>query len=61
MGSSSERDAVAGQDTDLLRPDEGADPIELTVFPAILVLATLVGIVPGLTAYRTDVADALAH
>lgn len=37
------------------------DPIELTVFPAILVLATLVGIVPGLTAYQTDVADALAH
>lgn len=37
------------------------DWLELTVFPAILILATLVGIVPALTAYRTDVADALAH
>jgi putative ABC transport system permease protein len=35
--------------------------MELTVFPAILLLASLVGIVPGLTAYRTDVAEALSH
>lgn len=37
------------------------DPIEFTVLPAIIALAALVGIVPALTAYRTDVADALAH
>ena len=37
------------------------EPIELTVLPALIVLASLVGIVPGLTAYRTDVAKALAE
>lgn len=34
---------------------------ELTVLPLLIVLASLVGIVPGLTAYRTDVAKALAE
>jgi putative ABC transport system permease protein len=37
------------------------EPIELTVLPALIVLASLVGIIPGLTAYRTDVAKALAE
>lgn len=32
---------------------------ELYIIPAMLVIAALVGFLPGLTAYRTDVADAL--
>ncbi|MEO1996892.1 MAG: ABC transporter permease, partial [Planctomycetaceae bacterium] len=35
------------------------EPIELYLFPALAILASLVGFIPGLTAYRTDVADAL--
>ncbi|MBL4886715.1 MAG: ABC transporter permease, partial [Planctomycetaceae bacterium] len=35
------------------------DPQELIVIPAMIVLASLVGFIPGLTAYRTDVADNL--
>lgn len=37
------------------------DPLELIVLPALIALASLVGIVPGLTAYRTDVAKTLAE
>lgn len=33
---------------------------ELAIFPVLLALAVIVGILPGLTAYRTDVASALA-
>ena len=33
---------------------------ELLLLPALLLLATLVGILPGLTAYRTDVAESLS-
>ena len=33
---------------------------ELVLLPALLLLATLVGILPGLTAYRTDVAESLS-
>jgi putative ABC transport system permease protein len=35
------------------------EPAELILVPALLLLATLVGFLPGLTAYRTDVAEAL--
>lgn len=35
------------------------DPYELILFPVLLALGSLVGLLPGLTAYRTDVADAL--
>jgi len=35
------------------------DPYELVLFPVLLLLGSLVGLLPGLTAYRTDVADAL--
>ena len=35
--------------------------IELVLIPALIVLASLVGMVPGMTAYRTDVAKALAN
>lgn len=34
--------------------------VELTIFPVLIVLAIIVGILPGLTAYRTDVASALS-
>jgi putative ABC transport system permease protein len=36
------------------------DPWELIVIPATIALAGLVGILPGITAYRTDVAGALS-
>jgi len=35
------------------------DVWELVLFPVLLGMATLVGFLPGLTAYRTDVADSL--
>jgi putative ABC transport system permease protein len=34
---------------------------ELIILPALVLLATIVGLVPGLTAYRTDVARGLAE
>ena len=37
------------------------EPIELVLFPVLIVLASLIGFLPGLTAYRTDVADALSN
>jgi putative ABC transport system permease protein len=36
------------------------EPIELVIIPAMIVLASIVGFLPGLTAYRTDVAEALS-
>jgi putative ABC transport system permease protein len=36
-------------------------PFELVLFPVLLVLAVLIGFLPGMTAYRTDVARALAE
>jgi putative ABC transport system permease protein len=36
------------------------EPIELVLLPVLIVLASIVGFVPGMTAYRTDVAKALA-
>ena len=36
------------------------DPWELVLFPGLMVMATLVGLLPGLTAYRTDVAESLS-
>ena len=35
------------------------EPLELVLFPLLIVLASLVGFVPGMTAYRTDVAETL--
>jgi len=37
------------------------DIYELVLIPALVVLASLVGMVPGMTAYRTDVAKSLAN
>jgi putative ABC transport system permease protein len=36
------------------------DVMELVLFPILIGMATLVGFLPGLTAYRTDVADSLS-
>jgi putative ABC transport system permease protein len=36
------------------------EQIEFVLLPALIALASLIGIVPGLSAYRTDVARALA-
>lgn len=36
------------------------ETMELMLFPALAVLAILVGVLPGMTAYRTDVAEALS-
>ncbi len=36
------------------------DPQELIIIPAMIILASLVGFIPGLTAYRTDVAENLS-
>lgn len=34
-------------------------PYEFFLFPVLLLLAALVGFIPAMTAYRTNVADAL--
>jgi putative ABC transport system permease protein len=36
------------------------EPLELSLIPALIALASLVGFLPGLTAYRTDVAEGLS-
>ncbi|MDP1796005.1 MAG: ABC transporter permease [Planctomycetaceae bacterium] len=37
------------------------EPTEVALLPGLLILATLAGFLPGLLAYRTDVADALQN
>lgn len=37
------------------------EPIELVLLPALIILASLVGFIPGMTAYRTDVAKTLSE
>ena len=48
------------QQTGLIVNPFAFDMKELVLFPALLLLAALVGILPGLTAYRTDVAESLS-
>lgn len=36
------------------------EPLELVILPALIALASIVGVVPGLRAYQTDVAQALS-
>jgi putative ABC transport system permease protein len=45
--------------TGLLLNPWAVNPWEIVLFPVLLVLAILVGFLPGMTAYRTNVADAL--
>ena len=37
------------------------EPLEVLLLPALIVLASLIGFIPGMTAYRTDVAKTLAE
>jgi len=37
------------------------EPVELILFPALIALAALIGFIPAMTAYRTDVARTLAE
>lgn len=46
--------------TGLLIDPWAFEPLELVLLPTMIVLASLVGFIPGMTAYRTDVAKALA-
>ncbi len=46
--------------TGLLLDPWAIDSMEFILFPVLLALAVLVGILPATTAYRTDVADALS-
>ncbi len=45
--------------TGLLLNPWSVNPMEFVLFPVLLVLAILVGFLPAMTAYRTNVADAL--
>ena len=45
--------------TGLLIDPYAFEPVELILLPVLIALASLVGVVPGLTAYRTDVAKSL--
>ena len=47
--------------TGLLLNPWAVDPMEFVLFPVLLALAALVGFLPAMSAYRTDVADALSH
>lgn len=51
---------VASQ-TGLLIDPFAFEPLELILFPILLILASLVGFIPAMTAYSTDVADGLAN
>lgn len=49
---------VSAQTGVLLNP-WAFDPLEFVLFPVLLILGALVGFLPAMTAYRTNVADAL--
>jgi putative ABC transport system permease protein len=51
---------IVQQQTGILISPFAFEPIELVLLPALIALASVVGVVPGLAAYRTDVARALA-
>lgn len=52
---------MAESQTGLLIDPLAFEKMELILLPALIAMASLIGIVPGMTAYRTDVADALAN
>jgi len=51
---------IVQQQSGILIDPWAFEPIELVLLPALIGLASVVGIVPGMSAYRTDVARALA-
>ncbi len=50
---------IVERQTGLLIDPLSFDKWELVLFPSLIALASLIGIIPGLTAYRTDVASNL--
>jgi putative ABC transport system permease protein len=51
---------IAARSGGLLIDPYSFEPVELVIIPAMIALASLVGFLPALTAYRTDVANALS-
>jgi putative ABC transport system permease protein len=51
---------IVQQQTGLLINPYAIEAVEFVLLPALIALASIIGIVPGLSAYRTDVARALA-
>ena len=51
---------VVEQQTGILINPLAFEPMELVLLPVLILLASLVGFIPGMTAYRTDVAKTLA-
>jgi len=51
---------IVQQQSGILIDPWAFEPIELVLLPALIGLASVIGIVPGMSAYRTDVARALA-
>ncbi|MEZ6045490.1 MAG: ABC transporter permease [Planctomycetaceae bacterium] len=52
---------IIEENTGLIIDRLAFEPLELTLFPVLLVLAALIGFLPGITAYRTNVADVLSE
>ncbi len=52
---------IVGERSGLVLNPLQFERIELYVIPAMIAMACLVGVLPAMTAYRTDVADALSH
>ncbi len=52
---------VVQQQSGILINPLAFERVELVLLPALIALASVIGVVPGLTAYRTDVARALAE
>lgn len=51
---------IVEQRSDVLINPWAFDPMELVLLPALIVLAAIIGLGPGLSAYRTDVAKGLS-
>jgi putative ABC transport system permease protein len=52
---------IVGAKAGILLDPFAFEPLELVLFPVLLALASLIGFIPGLTAYRTDVAKTLSE
>ena len=52
---------IVQQQSGILVNPMAFEPIELVLLPALIGLASIIGLVPGMSAYRTDVARALAE
>jgi len=50
---------IIEQRSGLLIDPASFEPLELAVIPGLILMAMIVGLIPGLTAYKTDVAESL--